>query len=127
MSAVAGGTLPAGSCVPREMAPSGGRSQCSSGTAPCGGVSLARTVLGCVTATRPSFRGKGVGTAAMNHILGNLSKGESIFLDCVSEFVPEYYAGFGFTAVARQKLPFDDGVPIDVTLMKYRKTCIRNQ
>ena len=69
-------------------------------------------------ATAPAHRGKSVGRFAMQRLL-NRWVSEPVYLDCVSQFLPEFYAGLGFRELARREQMFSDGRPIEIVLMKW--------
>lgn len=70
-------------------------------------------------ATHPDHQGKGVGGFAIRETIAGPGKGQLIFLDCVSDSLPDYYATFGFVPVARQIKTFEDGESFDITLMQF--------
>lgn len=70
-------------------------------------------------ATHPRFRHNGVGKLAVNESVRLVS--ENIYLDCVSQFLPEYYGSLGFEVIDQQTKAFDDNEPLDITLMKYSR------
>lgn len=71
-------------------------------------------------ATDPDHRGKGVGTFAMKHVLETCPPNAWVFLDCVSDFLPDYYAELGFQNVDQQVLEFPGDGHYNVTLMRMR-------
>lgn len=71
-------------------------------------------------ATHPDHRGKGVGAVAMREAINLCGGKESIYLDCVSEFLPSYYEQLGFTSIARQDQTCTDGKTYDISLMRYK-------
>jgi predicted N-acetyltransferase YhbS len=73
-------------------------------------------------ATDPEHRHRGVGAFAVRRAVQLGDEREDIYLDCVSNFLPDYYETLGFEKIDRQILsdPIDDG--LDITLMRYRRT-----
>ncbi len=79
-------------------------------------------------ATDPEYQRTGVGRYAMsqvlswiasaNHALATTDTGIPVYLDCVSETLPGFYAKFKFLTVGRQLKTFDDGETFDLTLMR---------
>ena len=70
-------------------------------------------------ATHPDWRGRGVGAFGIEAALEIARPHELLYLDCVSDFLPSYYAAHGFEKVARQDRTID-GEPWDITLMRRR-------
>lgn len=68
-------------------------------------------------ATHPDFQGRGVGAFAIQQSLRRFNV-QPIFLDCVSDTLPSYYARFGFESVDRQQKTYPDGDTYDITLMR---------
>ena len=66
-------------------------------------------------ATHPDYRGCGVGSAGIAAAI-NMVAPRPLYLDCVSDFLPDYYAANGFQEVARQVRTYPDG-DYDITLM----------
>lgn len=73
-------------------------------------------------ATHPDHGGKGVGSLAIQEALTLIPPDEFVYLDCVSEFLPGYYAAHGFESVARRRHRDDDGEDWDITLMRRQGT-----
>lgn len=73
-------------------------------------------------AVHPDHSGRGVGSFVLNHILTRIDPGEWVYLDCVSEFLPDYYAAHGFERLQRREHDDADGVRWDITLMRRRGT-----
>jgi predicted N-acetyltransferase YhbS len=73
-------------------------------------------------ATHPEHRHRGVGAFAVRQAVHWVNQREDIYLDCVSDFLPDYYEALGFEKIDRQILldPGNDG--LDITLMRYRRT-----
>lgn len=70
-------------------------------------------------ATDPSYRGKGVGELAIRCSL-KLIANDPLYLDCVSDFLPDYYQRHGFRIVAQQRKTFvDETDPLDITLLMH--------
>lgn len=72
-------------------------------------------------ATHPDRRGQGVGAFAVARALEQPDPNELVYLDCISQFLPGYYAQLGFERLARQQLTHADGESFDVTLMRYQR------
>jgi GNAT superfamily N-acetyltransferase len=68
-------------------------------------------------AVDPTRRGHGLGTTAVGAALELVDVSEQLYLDCVSDFLPDYYASHGFEHVARQVRTYPDG-EYDITLMR---------
>lgn len=68
-------------------------------------------------ATHPDHQGKKIGPFAVAEALRRC-RPEAVYLDCVSEFLPQYYAQLGFYSIARQQRTYDDG-EYDITLMRF--------
>lgn len=68
-------------------------------------------------AVDPDRRGDGLGTRAVLAALELAGTDEHLYLDCVSDFLPDYYARQGFEHVARQVRRYPDGT-YDITLMR---------
>lgn len=71
-------------------------------------------------ATHPDFRGRGVGARAVDAALRMLPPSELLYLDCVSDFLPAYYAAHGFETVGRQVRAYPGDGSYDITLMRRR-------
>jgi GNAT superfamily N-acetyltransferase len=69
-------------------------------------------------ATHPDHRGKGVGGFAIGEAAKLCYPRTAIYLDCVSEFLPNYYAQYGFVAIAEQRRNYPDDELYDITLMQ---------
>jgi GNAT superfamily N-acetyltransferase len=69
-------------------------------------------------ATHPEHRGRGHGAAAVVAARELVPDHEALYLDCVSDFLPEYYAALGFEHVARQVRTFPEDGDLDITLMR---------
>ena len=70
-------------------------------------------------AVGPDHRGTGLGGIAVRAALDLVDARERLYLDCVSDFLPGYYAEHGFEHVARQVRTYPDG-DYDITLMQQR-------
>lgn len=68
-------------------------------------------------ATHPDYRGRGVGAAGVGFAVNTIAPAP-MYLDCVSDFLPDYYAGLGFQAVGRRNKTSPDGT-FDITLMRH--------
>ena len=77
-------------------------------------------------ATDPNFRGHDIGRFAIGWILDSLENGQAVYLDCVSDFLPEYYESNGFTLLERKLKTNNDGTQIDITLLRYIKWWIHS-
>ncbi|MHC4992940.1 MAG: GNAT family N-acetyltransferase [Planctomycetota bacterium] len=73
-------------------------------------------------ATHPDHRGRGVGAFAVAAALAMVPVGKMLWLDCVSDFLPDYYAGLGFETVARQVRDYPGDGAYDITLMRQRRS-----
>ena len=80
--------------------------------------SLGRVPMIRALATDPAHRGKGIGAFALREAMKRCGQHEPIYLDCVSDFLPTYYASFGFTPVAQQWRDYPDDAPYHITLMR---------
>lgn len=69
-------------------------------------------------ATHPDHQGRGVGAFAIRESINVVGTRKAIFLDCVSDSLPEYYAKFGFAPVGQQVKAYPDGEVYDITLMQ---------
>lgn len=69
-------------------------------------------------ATHPDHRGKQIGAFGIQTALDTLNAGEELYLDCVSDFLPDYYAKQGFSLVAERTLIDEAGETWEITLMK---------
>ncbi len=67
-------------------------------------------------ATHPDFRNQQIGEFAIRSAL-ELAGGETVYLDCVSGFLPSYYGKQGFEVIDQQVKEFSDGT-YDITLMR---------
>ena len=63
-----------------------------------------------IDAGAPSARGRYTALALVD-------PGEHLYLDCVSDFLPDYYGQLGFDLVARQTRCYPDGV-YDISLLR---------
>ena len=71
-------------------------------------------------ATDPAHRNRRVGEFAVSEALRITGAGNSLFLDCVSGFLPRYYQSLGFRTLATRLLQFaDEQQPYDVTLLAH--------
>jgi len=71
-------------------------------------------------ATDPAHRHKGVGACAIRSALQTVGPKNILYLDCVSDFLPDYYQSHGFEVVAEQSRSYpDEDSPIDITLLKH--------
>lgn len=77
-------------------------------------------------ATHPEHQGRGVGAFAIHNSI-QTSDAQPIFLDCVSDSLPAYYARFGFEAVDRRIKSYPDGDAYDITLMRQPTDGIRGR
>lgn len=68
-------------------------------------------------AIHPEYRGQDVGALAVRSALDMVAP-EALYLDCVSGFLPTYYARLGFEIVHRQTREYPDG-DYDITLMRH--------
>lgn len=68
-------------------------------------------------ATDPQHRQRGIGKYAVTEALKRHGGTESTYLDCVSEFLPDYYRQLGFEPLDRQRRVDPDGEIYDITLM----------
>jgi predicted N-acetyltransferase YhbS len=75
-------------------------------------------------ATHPAHQGRGVAAFAIRESIKVLKTRKAIFLDCVSDSLPEYYAKFGFARVGQQVKVYPDGEVYDITLMQLVTTPI---
>ena len=57
-------------------------------------------------ATHPDFRHRGIGEFAIANVKKMVAVGDSIFLDCVNEFLPTYYQSHGFEVIATRYVTF---------------------
>ena len=71
-------------------------------------------------ATHPDHRGSHVGRVAIRAAIEAARPSPFLYLDCVSGFLPEYYASNGFELVAQQIRSYPDEGSLDITLMRYR-------
>ncbi len=69
-------------------------------------------------ATHPEHQGRGVAAFAIRESINECSHGKPVFLDCVSDTLPEYYAKSGFKTVGRQIRTYADCESYDITLMR---------
>lgn len=74
-------------------------------------------------ATHPDSSGRGVGAFAVQQAVELLDDRATVYLDCVSGFLPDYYQSLGFEPVARRDYRDDDGDIYDITLMRHRRQC----
>ena len=72
-------------------------------------------------AVDPRYRGHQLGTYAIDAARRAAGPDTWLYLDCVSDFLPDYYARHGFEFMARQVRAFPDG-DYDITLMRQRGT-----
>lgn len=79
---------------------------------------LAPVIMLRALATHPGHQGKGVGAFAIRESIKRSGVGNTIFLDCVSDSLPQYYTKFGFTPVDQQVKTYPDGETYDITLMQ---------
>ena len=70
-------------------------------------------------ATHPEHRGKGIGEFAMREVILQSANGNPVYLDCVSGFLPEYYANLGFSVVQEQIRDYGEEGSFPITLMRY--------
>ena len=72
-------------------------------------------------ATHPNFHGYGVGRFAVGQLIAN-QKPAPIYLDCVNDFLPDFYAGLGFELLDKRRVRFgEDRDTREICLM--RSTC----
>lgn len=76
-----------------------------------GGVPFLRAL-----ATHPLYRGRGVGRAGVEFAIDKAAP-DALYLDCVSDFLPDYYASVGFEPIGRRVIEEPDG-RWDITLMR---------
>ncbi len=81
-------------------------------------VGASKTRMLRALATHPDYSGRRIGEFAVNSALTLIEPDEYVYLDCVSGFLPDYYAKLGFETVARQDHRDDDGSDWDITLMR---------
>jgi predicted N-acetyltransferase YhbS len=81
-------------------------------------LSLGPVLMLRALATHPDHQGRGVGALAIRESIQRSGSGQSIFLDCVSDSLPAYYARFGFQPVSQQIKVYPDGEIYDITLMQ---------
>lgn len=72
-------------------------------------------------ATHLDHRGTGVGAFAVRQSIKSCDQDADVYLDCVSDFLPEYYAQLGFVSIARQQRDYPGSDPYDITLMRFRR------
>lgn len=77
-------------------------------------------------ATHPDHVRTGIGDFAIRcaieaHDKKKSEKQTAIYLDCVSGFLPSYYARLGFVTFAQQIREFDGDGALDITLMQLRR------
>ncbi|MEM7457154.1 MAG: GNAT family N-acetyltransferase [Planctomycetota bacterium] len=72
-------------------------------------------------ATDPDFRGSGAGTFAIDQIKSLRMDEGDIYLDCVSDFLPDYYQRHGFETIDQRILNCPDEPPYDITLMQFAR------
>lgn len=82
--------------------------------APTGSVPMLRAL-----ATHPEHHGEGIGEFAVRQAIALCTTGTTIYLDCVSDFLPEYYGKLGFKVVAQQVRGDGHDEQYDITLMTY--------
>lgn len=71
-------------------------------------------------ATHPTYRGQGVGEFAVKSALDIAGADKPVYLDCVSDFLPEYYGRLGFQKLAEQERKFEKEGRLAITLMVHR-------
>ena len=69
-------------------------------------------------ATHPDHRGREIGRRAVRVAQALAAREAYLYLDCVSAFLPAYYAALGFEPIARQVIETPDLGPLEVTLMR---------
>ena len=84
-------------------------------------IGLGRVQMVRGLATNPDFRGQRVGQFALTELIKQFGK-QPIFLDCVTGFLPSYYAKFGFKVLCEATVsrPTRTGcLQYEICLMKY--------
>ncbi len=71
-------------------------------------------------ATRPKYRGQGVGAIAIASALELTGKGNELYLDCVAGFLPAYYQRFGFSEISSRVLKTQNEESFDIVLMRHK-------
>ncbi len=82
-------------------------------------LTLGRVPMIRALATHPDHRGKEVGAFAIREAIKRCGEKTAIYLDCVSDFLPAYYATLGFVPIDEQRRQYPDGEWYDITLMRY--------
>ncbi len=70
-------------------------------------------------ATHPDQRGQGTGEFAVQKALEIAGSGQPLWLDCVTGFLPGYYARLGFEILARRVCPDGEGQEYQIALMRH--------
>lgn len=70
-------------------------------------------------ATHPEYLRQGIGDFAVRKSIETRPTGTTIYLDCVSGFLPSYYGRLGFQPVARQQQGDETEGSYDITLMQF--------
>jgi predicted N-acetyltransferase YhbS len=70
-------------------------------------------------ATHPGHRNRGIGALAVRQAV-ELANSKDVYLDCVSDFLPDYYQQLGFEKIDQQHRSDSDNDSFDITLMRYR-------
>ena len=81
-------------------------------------VQLGSVIMLRALATHPNHRGQQIGEFAVVSAVQKIGD-ESVYLDCVDGFLPDYYERLGFQVVARQQRQSSDSAELDLCLMKY--------
>lgn len=71
-------------------------------------------------ATHPDHRREGIGAFAIKEVMKLCDDKGAVYLDCVSDFLPTYYAELGFEVIAQQQRRYRNDVSYDIVLMSRR-------
>ena len=69
-------------------------------------------------ATHPDHRGKGIGEFAVTAAIKYCMNDSAVYLDCVDDFLPDYYANLGFEIIARQQRRYSNDDSYSIVLMR---------
>ena len=70
--------------------------------------------------TNPDFRGSRIGERFVGWILENLAVNDTVYLDCVAGFLPNYYQKLGFELIAkRENVTDSQGISYNICLMRH--------
>lgn len=69
-------------------------------------------------ATDPDNQGQGIGAFVVDNVVRLVGK-NPLYLDCVSDSLPDFYGRLGFKKVDRQIRSYPDQSTFDITLMRY--------